>query len=52
VNLYDIYATLISIHNASGLHPPIVSATRSFMLTQLIPCSIVTMTLHLPPVCG
>jgi hypothetical protein len=25
VNLYDIYATLISIHNASGLSPPIVS---------------------------
>ncbi|KAF9780498.1 hypothetical protein BJ322DRAFT_1011908, partial [Thelephora terrestris] len=25
INLYDVYATLISIHNASGLSPPIYS---------------------------
>lgn len=24
-NLYDIYATLVSVHNAAGLSPPIVS---------------------------
>lgn len=24
INLYDVYATLISVHNASGLSPPIV----------------------------
>lgn len=24
INLYDVYATLTSIHNASGLNPPIV----------------------------
>lgn len=50
INLYDVYATLVSIHNASGLNPQIVS--EFFLLTVDTSCSIVTMNSLLPLVCG
>lgn len=37
VNLYDVYATLISIPNPAGLNPPIVRIIPSVLLAWLTP---------------
>jgi hypothetical protein len=52
VNLYDVYATLISINNASGLDSPIVSSAHSEVFGWLMLHSIVTVTSRLPLACG